>query len=152
MASRGEEWCLGKILRDELRMVTTSGTDIQIQIPRGWVSKKPNFWRGRARFTFNSGKTTHTVYRNRLIWMITHRELIPDTHYVDHVNEDRGDDQLSNLQLHSQKDSHQQGNSLQTRAIFYRLCCWFEFIVSVGRSPVSDEELETWENNWGKLT
>jgi len=147
--SPGEQWCLTKILKDELRFSEDGELQIFHNAHKRWITKIAQLWRGRWRYSVGSRRSV--VYKNRLLYLVLSREEIPDDCFVDHINENRQDDRQDNLQLHTRLESHQQGNRAQTQQTIYQLCTWFEFIAKEGRPPTSQEEQEEWENNWGNL-
>lgn len=107
-----------------------------------WIVKKPNQHpeSGRWRFAFGNGNRT-SVYRNRIIWMLANKQEIPDTHFVDHIDGDRLNDDPGNLKLMLKEESHRQGNKRQTDPILGMLCRWFEFVSLIGREPELPSEV-----------
>lgn len=86
---------------------------------------------GRARFMFGPRRTP--VYRNRLVWIWTHRRLPSGN--IDHKDGDRLNDHPDNLQEHTKEESDRQGYDVQQDKALRRLCDWFDFIAIAGYPP-----------------
>jgi hypothetical protein len=138
--NKGEIWCLNKIKSGLLVMTDNLTIKVQHETNGRIYTKIPDQHplSGRHRFRFGSGRWT--VYRNRLVWMIIHKEPIHPEFVVDHKDGNRLNDQPDNLQLMPKSESHQQGNSIQTSDVFDSLCRWFDFVGMHGREPVTEEE------------
>lgn len=139
-----ENECLD-LIRKGLLFVAEDGS-VHLKHPgRNQEFVKVQHWnRGRARFCFSfrgKGLKQGMVYRNRLVWMLTHKQPIPDTCHIDHVDGDKTNDSPDNLALMGITESHQQGNDVQAGSVFAALCRFFEFIAAVGREPMTPNEL-----------
>lgn len=106
-----------------------------------WVKKKPKYHEKSGRAKCCWGPKRQTVYQNRLIWMLTHKQAIPDGYYVDHTNGNRYDDSPGNLQLMRAVDSHRQGQEKGKDTTLDRLGRWFAFVGEQGREPTGCMEL-----------
>lgn len=144
-----EEYILKRI---QLRLIRLSVSGEVEHFYQGrWRIKKPHQHEKSLRYRYvfeypptNKLKGTRisgTVYRNRLVWMISNRRAIPDGFYVDHKDTNRLNDHPDNLQLMSISDSHLQGNVIQSQSILESLLQWFEFVGRYGREPVTENEL-----------
>ena len=140
--SPGETYCLDRIQKFLLRH--QDGVIAYWHLGRGqWYDKVPNQHpeSGRYRFSFNSPTGNSTVYRNRLIWMITHRRAVPDGFDIDHVNGNRLDDHPDNLQLMTQLESRQQGQQFSVDKTLNEVGRWFTFMGRHDREPETRIEL-----------
>lgn len=89
-----------------------------------WKKKKRSYDRnGRAQYRFNRA-SKRTIGANRLIWMV-HNKRIPEG-VIDHIDENRFNDDPSNLQEMSYEDSNKQGYRIQQEKTLASLCSWFE--------------------------
>lgn len=103
---------------------------------RRWIAKDASINRGRRRYHFKIDKKVYSVYANRLVWIIQHREPIPKGYIIDHKDENKLNDVPSNLTLMELKNSHEQGNRIQEDKKYQRICRWFEFVGWYGREPL----------------
>ena len=78
---------------------------------------------GRYRYNIKVGKSQRTIQRNRLHWMISNRELIPEGIDVDHKDRDKKNDDPSNLRLRGIPDNR--GDNWSVRA-FAEVANFFE--------------------------
>jgi len=98
-------------------------------------AKKPNQNRGRWRFVLGGKRT---IYRNKLVWMAAHKQLVPQGMVVDHVNGDRTDDRLLNLKLMTAFESCRQGNTIQRDTKLESAEAFFDHILWYGVPPTKD--------------
>lgn len=121
-----EQKVLEKILKFHIH-VDHETLDIHYYHPqrRKWYPKVMNQHPISGRFRANFGPKRSSVYRNRLVWMYFNRQPIPDTHFVDHIDGDNTNDHPSNLQLMIKKESHKQGNRMQTDNVLEELSDYF---------------------------
>jgi len=137
--NRGESLCL-ELLKLGMIRVASDGNEIEV-FHRGhkkWITKKRDYYDGRARYKFGNPRTT--VFANRLQWILANRSPIPDGYYVDHTDGDATNDRITNLQLMSVKASHQQGNRIQADKVLEYLGRWFDFVGQHFREPETPTE------------
>jgi len=91
-----------------------------------WKRKIPDQHPLTGRYRFRFGPRRLTVYRNRLIWILTHLCEVPDGQVVDHVDGDPLNDHPSNLCLMDLVDSHQQGYNKTVEKTFRECMDFFE--------------------------
>lgn len=79
----------------------------------------------RWRYNIRIGKRQRTIQRNRLIWMIVHRELIPHDVDVDHFDHDNENDVIDNLRLRdktmNRSDNYSKANMDDVMGFFERV-------------------------------
>ena len=79
---------------------------------------------GRIRLNIGIKSRRRTIYRNKLIWMITHKKLVPDGYDVDHIDKVNTNDSPDNLRLRpsleNQKDSG--GGNFKECIDFFHRC------------------------------
>lgn len=146
--ARQEEIRLFEMVRRSLVRITS---DNSLEIYRdgvGWFRKSPNFHphSSRARYQFGSRHQRTNIYRNRIFWIITNRQPIPEGYFVDHKDGDRTNDAPENLVLMLENASHLQGNEKQSETTLKQLCRWFRFVGEFGREPETETELLFVEN------
>lgn len=141
MTSLVEKLALDKINKGLLRLV---GEDLEYFHTgnRRWYKKKSNKHpeSKRSRYHFVVGNGRSCVYKNRLLWMIENKKEIPDGYYVDHIDGDRTNDTVKNLQLMKAKESHKQGFNVALDSALWKLSRWFEIIGQHGREPTETEQ------------
>ena len=139
--SETEAYCLERILKRLLRFTTTGQVEYFHLGRRRWYVKQPHRHPDSGRFRFHFKETNGTVYRNRLHWMIENRQPIPVTHFVDHIDENRHNDEVGNLRLMKVGESHAQGLNIQIDATLEMLRRWFQFVGRELREPVTEHEI-----------
>ena len=127
LAALVEEKILDAVLSGKIRLDTSEEVIVWDAPRKRWITKKPNYHpkTQRCRYAFHHEKRTATIYKNRLVWIIVYRQLIPNGYYVDHDDNNRLNDHSSNLILMKAKESHAQGNELQLDRNLADLQQWF---------------------------
>lgn len=105
-----------------------------------WYLKKSDQHPISGRYRYRLGSERRTIYRNKLMWIWTHRRIVPQGYLIDHKDMDRLNDDPSNLVLMKSIDSHIQGNTIQQNRQFQYIANWFQFVGSFGREPTIHEE------------
>ena len=139
MPSRAEEHCMRRIQQGVLRF-HADGVHVETNDRGKWRTLTPRQHErsGRWRYSFLGG---YPVYANRLHWMLRHEQPIPDTHFVDHVDENRLNDHPDNLRLMPKTESHSQGQWATVDATLDALRRWFQFVGEHLREPATEHEL-----------
>ena len=120
----GEVWCEKKLREGHIRLTSENEVQVYHKQHQRWITKIPEQRKGRWKYKVGPGR--HSVYKNRLVWMLTQKQSVPVGCCVDHINGDKRDDRPENLQLHSQVESDRQGSTVQVDKNFLQICQWFE--------------------------
>lgn len=86
----------------------------------------------RERFHFQVGKKKFTIHKSRLLFLAKHHKIVD---VVDHIDEDKFNDLIDNLQEHSHNESRRQGRELQRQKIIQNAIAFFEYIAFWGEEP-----------------
>lgn len=142
MSSQNQEVILlDKALRGEIRLNASMEVEVYHGGWQRFIIKRPDQHPVSGRYRFRFGKNRDTIYRNRLVWIIANRKLIPDGYFIDHRNENSQDDTPKNLQLMASQESHKQGNALTEDNTYAMLRRWFHFIGQYRREPLTVAEI-----------
>jgi len=87
-----------------------------------------------GRFRCRIGRLRRTIYKNKLVWMIANKKLVPEGFVVDHVDGDRSNDRVDNLGVHTREESSLQGFTKMEDEVF----AYFEAIGFFGFEPSWD--------------
>jgi hypothetical protein len=133
-----EKHCLRLILSDRLRL---SESRVVAYYWGRWNLKIAANNDGRNRYQFAMRKRRGYVYANRLVWMLVHRQEIPEGYVVDHKDGNSNNDHPDNLQLMPTRNSHAQGASVANDNALGKLGRWFEFLGMHRREPATLAEV-----------
>ncbi len=139
--SSGEQYCWGRYRAGLLRRAADGRIEYYHTQRQRWYVKQPYLNDGRYAYRF-AGQ--YTVYRNRLVWMLTNNRTVPVGYEVDHNDQNPANDTPGNLRLLPTGMNNRQGNDIQTDAALDRLGRWFQFVGWHGRHPTADEEALGW--------
>lgn len=132
---------LDRILSGQLRLADEGVIEYFHRKRKTWYAKIPDSHPLSGRLRFRFGPRRCTVYRNRLVWMLTHRRAIPADHHVDHYNGIPTDDRPENLKLMPRYQSNSQGYAQQQQSVLEYLCRWFDFMGEYEREPQTPREV-----------
>jgi len=129
--------CLDRIRKGLIRLTPKGQVEV-FRVNRFYTIKEHfNCCSGRRRFRLGKGY----VYANRLMYLLKEKQEIPDGCFIDHIDGDRTNDDLMNLQVHSPTESHRQGHEKQNAFVSEKLGRWFELVSNLGREPALPHEL-----------
>jgi hypothetical protein len=123
-----EQWFFNKV-QENLIYIDEHTTTLYYRptINCKFIAKKTNAHNksGRLRYVFHIDGKYNTVYKNRLVWMFFYKSHIPDGYVVDHIDGNRQNDHITNLQLMTLEESHRQGYHCQTQDAFTEVSNFF---------------------------
>lgn len=141
MSKPHEAEILARILAGKIRLKDNT---VEYLCPntRQWKRKNVQYVKARARYVFHlSNRRVAGIYSNRLLWMLSSQEAIPEGFNVDHIDGDRTNDRVENLRLQSSGESSSQGNNRLVERKLEALGRWFRFVGEYGREPLTDHEV-----------
>jgi len=133
--SDGDKLVLHLLAIGRLRVDFAAETVHVYDAPRKrWLLKKETTKSGsnRVRFHFDIAGCKTTVYKSRLFFLAK-TGAVPAV--VDHVNGDRTDNSVENLQPHTRKESDRQGYEVQRRKIILDTFAYFDYIAFWREEP-----------------